>query len=411
MALSLTGSALAKWGFSEWVESSVQSNELYDPPVLNGANDAIVDVEGRELVNFSGIGILGWQREPDVLANFTAAAAEYGLVTGGSRMTAGVSHPHRDLESLLCEITGKERALTFASGLLANFGFVNAMSARFSFAGGVGVDNSDMVFVLDRSSHWSMWKAAEKFNLGRNLLTFRHNDTDHLRKVLEKVRGRRVVVGFEVVYSDDGTVAPVGEILDLCEEFNAVSYVDDATGFMVYGNSQRRFAQEYEDLRRVTFLMMSFAKSVGLEGGALVGPADAMQAFEMLSGYSIFTAAIQPPTASAIAYVLRRMLQNPTVINDYLDRVDWLRTQLTRIGCTINATPSYVTSIVIGSDEVAAQLRVDFAERGYLVPIFRYPAMKKNHAVIRLLLNARSSREHLDGFIETLAELKRKYGF
>ncbi|MFE0026868.1 aminotransferase class I/II-fold pyridoxal phosphate-dependent enzyme [Amycolatopsis sp. NPDC059021] len=411
MTLSSTGSALDRWGFAEWVAASKRSNELYDPPVLNGLNDAIVDIDGRKLVNFAGIGFLGWQHEPDVLTSFTAAAADFGLVTGGSRMTAGISQPHRDVESLLCEITGRERALTFASGLLANVGFVNAMSARFSFAGGLGVDNTDMVFVLDRDSHWSMWKAAEKFGIGRNLLTFRHNDTAHLRKVLEKVRGRRVVVGFETVYSADGTIAPIGEILDLCEEFGAVSYADDANGFMVYGNGQRRFAREYEDLRRATFLMMSFSKSVGLEGGAIVGPADAMQAFEMLSGTSMFTAAIQPPTASAIAYVLRRMLHDPAVVDNYLDRVDRLRSELTKTGCTINPTPTYITSIAIGSDEIAAQLRLDFAECGYLVPIFRYPAVKKNNAVIRLLLNARLSQDQLDGFIDTLAALKKKYDF
>jgi 8-amino-7-oxononanoate synthase len=162
VALSLMDSALAKWGFTEWVNASRQSCELYDPPVLNGLNDAVVDIKGRKLANFAGIGFLGWQHDSGVLTNFIEAAANYGLVTGGSRMTAGVSGPHLDVESLLCEITGKERALTFASGLLANVGFVNAMSSRFSFASGIGVDNADMVFVLDRDSHWSMWKAAEK---------------------------------------------------------------------------------------------------------------------------------------------------------------------------------------------------------------------------------------------------------
>jgi 8-amino-7-oxononanoate synthase len=409
--LSSVDSALAKWGFSEWVDAGRRSNEIYDPPVLNGSNGAIADVEGRKLVNFSGIDFLGWQHDPDVLADFTAAAADYGLITGGSRMSAGVSHPHRDVESLLCEITGKDRALTFASGMLANVGFVNAMSARFTFASGHTVDNTDTVLVLDRDSHWSMWKAAEKFDVGLNLLAFRHNDTAHLRKTLETVRDKRVVVGFETVYSADGTIAPIGEILDLCEEFGAVSYADDANGFMIYGNGQRRFAQEYADLRRVTFLMTSFSKSVGLEGGAIVGPADAMQAFETLSGTSIFTAAIQPPTASAIAHVLRRMLRDPTVIGNYLDRVDCLRSKLTEIGCTINPTPTHVICIAIGSDEVAAQLRLDFVERGYLVPIFRYPAVKENSAIIRLMLNARLSQEHVDGFVDTLAELKNRYGF
>src|SRR5262249_44242760 len=153
------------------------------------------------------------------------------------------------------------------------------------------------------------------------LFSFRHNDVEDLRKVLSAVRGRKVVVGFETVYSADGSMAPVREILDVCEEFGAISYADDANGFMVYGNGEPRFADEYEALRRVDFLMVSFSKSVGLEGGALMGPAGAIEAFEYMSGTSMFTAAIQPPTAAAIAHVLRGMIADRSVISDYLARV------------------------------------------------------------------------------------------
>jgi 5-aminolevulinate synthase/8-amino-7-oxononanoate synthase len=405
-------SALHGWGFSEWIRASRASHEAYQSiPVLDDASDAVVTVDGRSMVNFASIGFLGWQHDPAVLGEFTAAARSYGLVTGGSRITQGVNKPHRDVESLLCEITGKQRALTFASGLLANFGFVNAMTTRFSFNERPGMDNTGTVFVLDRDSHWSMWKSADRLQRGRDLLSFPHNDVAELRRVLDQVGGRKVVVGFETVYSSDGSMAPVGEIVDLCEEYGAISYADDANGFMVYGNGEPRFAEEYAALRRVTFLMVSFSKAVGLEGGAVMGPADAVEAFEYMSGTSMFTAAIQPPTAAAIAHVLRRMTANRSVISGYLDRVDALRDQLTAIGCVVNPTPTYITSIRVGSDEIAEKLRRQFAERGYLVPVFRYPAVKKNNAVIRLLLNDRLSQDQLDGFVATLAELKHEHGF
>ena len=412
MTLPLTASALNEWGFTEWMRASKANQEAYDDiSVLDDASDAVVTIDGRKMVNFASIGFLGWQHDPAVLREFTDAARSYGLVTGGSRITQGVNKPHRDVEALLCEITGKQRALTFASGLLANVGFVHAMTTRFSFNQQSGMDNTDSVLVLDRDCHWSVWKAAEKLRRNQNLFTFRHNDMADLRRVLGEVRGRKVVVCFETVYSADGSMAPVAEIVDLCEEFGAVSFADDANGFMVYGNGEPRFADEYEALRRVTFLMVSFSKAVGLEGGALMGPADAIEAFEYMSGTSMFTAAIQPPTAAAIAHVLRRMTADRSAISRYLDRVDALRAQLTAIGCVISPTPTYVTSIHVGADEIAETLRLQFAERGYLVPVFRYPAVKKNNAVIRLLLNDRLSQDHLDGFVETLAELKREHGF
>ncbi|ONH49611.1 aminotransferase class I/II [Frankia sp. CcI49] len=403
--------ALARWGFSEWIAQTRRTGEFIDTPELDGVNDAVISVDGRPMVNFSGIGILGWQHDPEVRRVFAAAAAEYGLVVGGSRLVQGLSRPHLELERLVAEITGKEKALTFATGLLANFGFVHAMKARFSFADEPGVNNADMVLVLDRDSHWSMWKAADGFKYGRNLFDFEHNDVAELRKLLAELGDRRVVVGFETVYSSDGSMAPVGEILDACEEFGAVSFVDDANGFMAYGNGGHRFAAEYEALRRATFRMVSFGKAVGLSGGAVVGPADAIDAFRFLSGTSIFTTNIQPPTAQAITHVLERMRRDPSVMERYLDRIDRLRERLIAVGCTINSTPTFVTSIAVGSNETAVRVRRDFLERGYLVPMFVYPAVRRNEAVIRLLVNNRLSDEQLDGFVETLAELRTIHGF
>jgi 5-aminolevulinate synthase/8-amino-7-oxononanoate synthase len=411
MKVDSPASPLGQWGFSEWLANARRDGIIVPTPELDGVNDAVVSIGGRKMINLSGIGILGWQHDPDVRNAFIETAQNYGLVVGGSRIVQGISRPHLELEELVASITGQQKALTFATGMLANVGLVNAMSARFSFDDHGGVDNSDMVLVLDRDSHWSMWKAAERFELGRTLLTFRHNDVGHLARVLARLRGRRVVVGFETVYSSDGSMAPVGEILDVCAEAGAVSFADDANGFMVYGNGGHRFAREYEALRRVTFLMVTFGKSVGLSGGALAGPADAIDAFRYLSGTSMFTTNLQPPTAGAIVSVLRRMLGEPQIMEDYLDRVDRLRQQLVGIGATISPTPTYITSILIGDHEVAVRVRDECFERGYLVPVFGYPAVKKNNAVIRLMVNNRLSDEDLDGFVAVLAELRQRYRF
>ncbi|MBL7493799.1 pyridoxal phosphate-dependent aminotransferase family protein [Frankia sp. AgB1.9] len=403
--------ALDRWGFSAWVDATRRGGDFVMPPELDDVNDAVISVDGRKMINFAGIGILGWQHDSEVRRVFAETATTYGLVVGGSRLVQGVSRPHLELERLVAEISGKEKALTFATGLLANVGFVNAMSAAFSFDDRIGVDNTDAVLVLDRRSHWSVWKGTEGFERGRNLFAFRHNDTAHLRELLEQLRGRRVIVGFETVYSADGSIAPIGAILDLCDEFGAVSFADDANGFMVYGNGGHRFAAEYEALRRVTFLMVSFGKGVGLSGGALAGPADAIDAFHYLSGTSMFTTNIQPPTAGAIVHVLRRMRADPSVMERYLDRVDGLRARLLEIGCAINPTPTYVTSIAIGSRDVGLRVRQEFLDRGYLVPMFGYPAVKKDAAVIRLLMNDRIADKDLNGFVDTLAELRRRYVF
>jgi 5-aminolevulinate synthase/8-amino-7-oxononanoate synthase len=400
--------ALARWGFAEFVGEGRQRGLLYDTiPTFNRLSDTVVEIGGRKALNFAGIDLLGWQHDPTVIDVFTRTARTGGLVTGGSRFTQGMTQHHSLVEQLVREATGKDGALTFASGALANIGFVHAMSSRLLLDDEVGVNNRDAVFVLDRDSHVSMWKAVERFPIGQQLDRFEHNDPDNLRRYA----GAKLVVGFESVYSVDGSVAPIGDLVDVCAEFGAVTFVDDANGFLVYGPEHRPFAREFSALSRVDFIAMSFSKAVGLEGGAIAGPADAVFAFEYLSGTSMYTASIQTPTAAAIAHVMRRMIDDPTVMDAYLDTARSVRNRLLELGFRLNPTPSYATSIFIGDEAVAEQVRREFLELGYLVPLFVYPTVKKGQAVIRLYLNARQSAADVDAFIDALMGMRAKHGF
>lgn len=399
------------WGFVDFVQAAQQEGILYDIPVIHGPVNAIVSCNQRTYINFASINFLGLQQDPRILAHFAQGAQDYGLVTGGSRITQGICRPHRDVEEELCRLTEKERAITFASGFLANQGFIHAMSTSYYLNSHCMIDNRDTIFVLDRDCHWSLWKAVEHLPYGKQVFAFHHNDPIHLNEVLSSFGGKKAIVIFESVYSSDGSVAPIGEILDTCEQYRALSYVDDANGFLVYGPFHRPFAREFSHLKRATFSMVSFAKSVGLEGGAIAGPLHPIIAFELLSGTSAFTAAMQPPTASTVYLVMRKLSEHPEILDNYLERVARFRQALIEIGCTLNPTPSYITSILIGADEKVKPVRHAFREQGYIVPVFHYPAVKQNQAVIRLILNALHTDEHIQGFLKILTELKGQYAF
>jgi len=338
--------------------------------------------DGRELLNLASVNLLAPQAMPEVRETFQEAVEAYGLVTGGSRMTQGVCRPHRQLEELLARATGKEDAITFATGLLANIGFTNAMTTNFALGPSCQLANQDAVFVLDHDSHWSLWKGVSHLRMGKRLFAFRHNDPESLERVLRVHQSDKVVVVFETVYSSDGSAAPVGALRDVCERYAALSYVDDANGFLIYGPAHRPFAAEFAEVGRATFHMVSFSKAVGMEGGGIAGPSDAITAFEWSSGTSMFTAAMQPPTAATACKVAEHLLAVPSLVDRYLDRVRLFREKLLELGCVLNETPSYITSIFIGDDEVAARARDAFFERGLCVPVFRDPAVRRNRAVI-----------------------------
>ena len=399
------------WGFADFVQAARGDGILYDIPVIQSSVNATVACNQQTCINFASINFLGLQQDPHILAHFARGTHLYGLVTGGSRVTQGVCQPHHEVEEELCRLTGKERAITFASGFLANQGFIHAMSTSYYLSSHCMIDNQDTIFVLDRDCHWSLWKAVERLPYGEQVFAFHHNDARHLNEILSSLKGKKVVVIFESLYSSDGSVAPVGELLDICEEYDTLSYVDDANGFLVYGPAHRPFAREFSQLRRATFLMVSFAKSVGLEGGAIAGPLHPIMAFELLSGTSAFTAAMQPPTASTVCLIMRKLSEQPELLDRYLERVARFRQQLLAIGCSLAPTPSYITSILIGADEKVKPIRQAFREQGYIVPIFHYPAVKQNQAIIRLILHAHHTDEHIQGFLNILARLKKEYAF
>ena len=403
--------SLADWNFTPFIRSLHNEHLLFDIPVLDGPANATIHIGQQELVNFAGINFLGFQQDEEILSHFIEATRKYGMVTGGARLSQGVSGAHQQLEELICTITGKERAITFASGLLANLGFLQAMGARVHKHNQCSIDNSDTVFVLDQDSHWSLRKGVERFPANQQRFYFEHNNPGHLREVLARLDGAKVVVIFESVYSSDGGIAPIGDLLDVCEEYNAISYVDDANGFLIYGPEHRPFANDFAQLKRATFVMMSLSKSIGLEGGAIAGPSDPIRAFELLSGTSLFTAALQPPTASTACAIMHKLLADPCLMDDYLEQVNLFRAGLAEIGCQLNSTPTYIISVFLGEDQKVEPVRRELLERGYLAPIFHYPGVKFNEAVIRLIPNRRHTEEQRQGFIEALKEVKGRYHF
>lgn len=403
----------ALWGFDDFIQGIRDDGFYHDVLTTTKPVGPTIVYEDRELVNFASINILDQHEEPDIKEHFYAAAEQYGLVTGGSRVTQGVGQAHKDLENMLACVTGKERAISFASGLLANIGFINAMTSKFNFSVDCGINNSDAIFILDRDCHWSLWKAAAHLPFGRQLFAFRHNDAKDLEKKLKKlsVKHEKIIVVFESVYSADGSIAPMKEILDLCEHYHALSYVDNANGFMIYGPEQRLFADDFAEIHRATFEMVSFSKAVGMEGGAIAGPENMVHSFEVLSGTSLFTAAIQPPTASTIHYIMKKLMGHPEIMDRYLLRSQALRKRLEDKGFRLNDVPSYIISVLIGQDDTAVRVYEEFLRQHMVVPMFRYPAVKPGHALIRIMLNAHHTEAQVNRLVEVLEDLQERYGF
>jgi len=410
--LSKSAQNSSSWGNKQFLDNSEAAGYFYpQTPVMDGMSGSRIRRNGQELINLSGINLLGLQEDEKFIEIFCDKTRQYGLATGGSRLTQGVCLPHLLLEQKMNELLEKEYTLTFATGALANIGFINAMSSSFAFDEKAKINNDDVVFVLDRDCHWSLWNPVSRLKFGSQVFAFKHNDTESLEQVLKVINSNKIVVVFETIYSSDGSIAPIDQILDVCERYKALSYVDDANGFMIYGTPKRPFYKEYHTLTRATFIMVSFSKAIGIEGGAISGPIEFVKSFEILSGTSLFTATMQPPTAATNLEIIKYLQSNSEMIDNYLERCSQLRETLINSNFRLNTTPSYITSIFIGHDQVAEQVRRELLEEGYCVPVFRYPAVERGKAIIRLILNNRHTQSDINGFVKTLKKVRDRYKF
>ncbi|MFH8371041.1 aminotransferase class I/II-fold pyridoxal phosphate-dependent enzyme [Streptomyces sp. NPDC018031] len=393
------------WNFDKFAEG-IRGLGISGPPV-SGVIPGAMHGTDELMTNFASVNFLDLQRRDDVMQVLLDATRQYGLGSGGSRIVQGVTPPHLDMEETVAAYLQKEAAISFGTGTLANIGFINALSATQSFMSGLAMVNRDTVFVYDRDAHWSLWKAAEGLKFGERLFSFKHNCVESLEKVLKELQGKRVVVVFESVYSIDGSVAPMHTMVDLCERYGALSYVDDANGFLVYGAPHRKFAEEYAGMLRATFIMVSMKKAVGLEGGLIAGPRDAIQSFEMLSGTGSFTAGMSAPAAAGAAYITRLLTERePEIVDDYLVKVAAFRERLLEAELPVTDTETCFSSIVVGDERKCVELYGAYLEHGIRVPPYLYPAARKGQAVLRIIVNASHTEEQVDAFMDVSKKLK-----
>ena len=387
------------WNFDKFAEG-IRAMGVGNVPV-SGIIPGPQHGTDKLITNFASVNLLNLQRREDVMDCLVDATRQYGLGSGGTRVIQGITPAHVDMEQTVAEYLGKEAAISFATGTVANIGFVNAMASTQQFMQGVAMVNRDVVFVYDRDAHWSLWKAAEGLKFGERLFSFPHNSVEGLEEVLKKLKGKRVVVVIESVYSIDGTVPAMHEMVDVCEKYGALSYVDDANGFLVYGPAHRKFHKEYEGMRRATFIMVSMKKAVGLEGGLIAGPKDAIDSFELISGASSFTAGVLAPAAAGTAYITKLLAyREPEIVDDYLARVADFRKKMLDVELPITDTETCFTSVVVGDERKCVELYNAYLEEGIRVPPYLYPAARRGGAVLRIILNAGHTDEQIDHFID-----------
>ena len=358
--------------------------------VENGAGRFLTR-DSRRYRNFSSNDYLGLSQHPAIVRAWQQGAERFGVGSGGSGHVSGYTPAHQALEEALADWLDYPRALLFISGFAANQAVITALMGK------------DDRIVADRLSHASLLEAASLSPA--QLRRFAHNDAGQLAALLDKpCEGQQLVVT-EGVFSMDGDLAPLPEMADLADQYNALLVVDDAHGDGVMGPAGRGTVDHFGLRDRIIIETGSLSKAFGSAGGFVAGPKEFIEALRPKARSFIFTASpMAPCLTAAAAKAVDLVMENTALVDKLWENRNYFADRLSKLGLNIGTSVTPVIPIIVGDAEKAQKLSEMMYERGVYAQALQFPMVPRGTARLRTILSADHTKEDLDKVVDALEE-------
>jgi 8-amino-7-oxononanoate synthase len=341
---------------------------------------------GEDLLMFSSYSYLGLIGDPRVAQAVEEAVRRYGTSTGGVRLLTGTLELHHELEHELAEFIGTEASAVFSSGYGANVAAITSLFGPGDWA------------ILDRYAHRSIQDGCRM--AGCEVRPFRHNDLADLERRLRQASHRgvdRVLIAVDGVFSMDGDQAPLRQIIELKEEYEAFLLVDEAHALGAVGATGRgTFEEQGVDPRRVDLITGSLSKAIPSSGGFVAGARPLMIYMQHGSAPYIFSAALTPANAAAALAGLRIIRDEPSRMERLRENARILRDGLIARGLDAGSSTSPVVPLILGDEWRAYHWARRMLEQGVMVSAVVFPAVAQGMARLRLCATAAHRPEHFD---------------
>jgi 8-amino-7-oxononanoate synthase len=363
--------------------------------MLESPQDIIINIDGREYLSFCSNDYLGLASHPRLIKALKDGAERFGVGSGAAHLITGHSYAHQALEDDLAEFVGRPRALLFSTGYMANLGVVAALVGR-----------GDTV-LEDRLNHASLIDAAQIS--GAKLVRYAHNDVDSLRKKLSSIERGLKLIASDGVFSMDGDLAPVVDLLELATANNAWMLVDDAHGFGVLGrHGCGWFTDQLPRVPENAILMATLGKAVGTFGAFVAGTDELVETLIQNARTFIYTTAPPP----AIAWATRTALQVVREGDDLREQLSALiqrfRKGAAELGLPLMESLTPIQPLLVGKAGAALELGDALRRQGILVMPIRPPTVPRGAARLRVTFSAKHKAEHVDRLLDTLSACYRE---
>ena len=364
---------------------------------IESEQSTVVKIDGRDVLMFGSNCYLGLSNDPRLKEAAKAAIDKYGTSCSGSRFLNGTLDIHVELEEKLARFVGKEDAVTYSTGMQVNLGVVSCLSTRGSY---VLLDSLDHASIIDGS----------RLGFGK-VLKFKHNDVESLEQKLQQCEPDSFkLIVIDGIYSMEGDIAPLHEICDLCDKYDASIMVDDAHSLGVLGRNGRGTADHFGETERVDLIMGTFSKSFGSLGGFIAGDKEVLNVIRHSSRSLIFSASMPPANIAAVSRALDIMLEEPERV-EYLWKLTHYAHQAFRDArFDIGHTQSPIIPLFVRDTEKAlAVVSLALAEGVFVTPVIA-PAVPQEDVLIRFALMATHTYEQVDFAVEKLTKVFRQLG-
>jgi glycine C-acetyltransferase len=367
-------------------------------PINDGPCDHVVSIGGKEIVNLSSNNYLGLATHPDVEKAAIDAVKKYGAGTGSVRTIIGNQAPLEELEALLAEFKREEAVTVFQSGLNCNIGAIQAI-----------VNKGDLI-VSDALNHASI---IDGVRLSRaDKAVFKHSDMDDLERVLKERRDdyNNVLIISDGVFSMDGDLAKLPEIVRLAKKYNCLTYIDDAHGSGVLGENGRGTVDHFGLHGEVDFIIGTLSKAIGVIGG-YVASKKVVKEWLLHRGRPLLFSTALPPAAIGATIASVKLLMASTEYTDQLwENAKYFKAKLSKLGFDIGHSETPITPVIVGKEDLTMNFSKRLLEEGVFVSGIVFPTVPKGTGRLRCMISAAHTKEDLDFAIEKIELVGKELG-
>ena len=350
-----------------------------------------LQIDGKTIVNFCSNDYLGLANHPDVINAFKAGADRYGVGSGSAHLICGHSAAHHALEDELAAFTGRDRALLFSTGYMANIGAVSALLGR-----------ADTVFE-DRLNHASLLDGG--LLSGARFKRYAHADAASLEAKLDQALGRKLIVT-DGVFSMDGDFAPLDELAMVAKKHKAWLMVDDAHGLGVIGEHGGGILEHYAlSQDDVPVLMGTLGKGLGSFGAFVAGSEVLIETLIQKARTYIYTTAMPAAVAEATRASLKIVIEQNWRRDKLKQLSERFRQGAEQLGLTLMASSSAIQLVLIGDSQTAVDISIALLKAGFLVSAIRPPTVPQGSARLRVTFSALHEQQDVDRLLDALAKI------